>query len=70
MARSRKGKSDALMLAGMLARGAVGAAVMLFYTPVNGEENRKRLSEWAGHRAGEARDKAESVLPGSDKNDK
>ena len=48
MARARKRQGgNSLLLLGIIAGAAIGAAVALFYTPGTGEENRQRLAEWA-----------------------
>ncbi len=63
---ARKGNkqgNNGIMLLGIVAGAIVGGAVGLVYTPANGEENRKRLSEWAANRAGDAQDKVKEALP-------
>lgn len=60
-----KDKSDNMLLLGVLVGAAIGAAVALAYAPDKGEQNRKHLAEWANARVGEARDKAQSALPGN-----
>jgi gas vesicle protein len=65
MARARKGKSNGLTVLGMVAGAAIGAAVALFYTPDNGEGNRKHMAEWVAKRAEQVQEKAQSQLPGS-----
>lgn len=57
MARTRKSEGRGLTFLGILAGAALGAAVALVYTPARGEENRKRLNEWAGNRLEEAQNK-------------
>lgn len=57
MARKRKARGRGLTLLGILAGAAIGAAVGLVYTPANGEDNRKRLNEWANNRLEEVQNK-------------
>lgn len=66
MARKRKGKGNGngMMLLGVLAGAAVGASMGLVFSPAKGEENRQRLSEWAGNRAHDLQDKAQSTVKG------
>ena len=47
-----------LTLSGMLAGAAIGAAVGLVYSPGTGEENRRRIAEWARARFDQTRDRA------------
>lgn len=63
MARKQNNQRNGIMLLGLLAGALVGGAVGLVYTPANGEENRKRLSQWAGNRANDAQNKVKEALP-------
>ena len=44
----------------VLGAGAIGCAVGLVYSPGSGEENRKRLTQWANSRVSQASSKAQS----------
>jgi len=64
MARKAKKQGDnGIMLLGLLAGVIVGGAIGLVYTPAKGDENRKRMAEWAGNRAGDAQHKVKGALP-------
>jgi gas vesicle protein len=65
MARTRQTKGNGLTLLGILAGVVLGAAVALFYTPDNGEENRRHMAEWLANRAEQVQEKAQSQLSGS-----
>ena len=62
MARKRKANGNGMMLLGMLAGAAVGAAMGLVFAPSDGERNRQHLSEWVASRAQELQDKAQSTI--------
>lgn len=57
MARARRQQGNGLMLLGMLAGAAIGAAVGLFYTPASGEENRKRIARWVESRGEDVKER-------------
>lgn len=61
--KGNKQGNNGIMLLGVVAGVIVGGAVGLVYTPANGEENRKRMAEWAANRAGDAQDKVKEALP-------
>ena len=61
--KGNKQGNNGIMLLGLVAGAIVGGAVGLVYTPVSGEENRKRMAEWATNRAGDAQDKVKEALP-------
>jgi gas vesicle protein len=64
MARKGNKQGDnGIMLLGVIAGAIVGGAIGLVYTPARGEENRKRITEWAANRAGDAQDKVKEALP-------
>lgn len=64
MARKGNKQGDnGIMLLGVIAGAIVGVAVGLVYAPANGEENRKRMAEWAANRAEDAQDKVKEALP-------
>ena len=48
----RNGKSKGLVLLGILAGAAIGAALALVYTPGSGEENREHLMQYISEKAG------------------
>ena len=64
MARKAKKQGDnGMMLLGLVAGAIVGGAIGLVYTPAKGDENRKRMAEWAANRAGDAQNKVKETLP-------
>ena len=62
MAKEKKTADKGLMLMGVLAGAAIGAAVSLVYTPADGEKNRKRLQEWVQSRLNQGQEWAGSRL--------
>jgi gas vesicle protein len=48
----RRDKSKGLVLLGILAGAAIGAAVALVYSPGSGDENREHLMQYISEKAG------------------
>lgn len=64
MARKGNKQGDnGIMLLGVIAGAIVGGAIGLVYAPAKGEENRKRMAEWAANRASDAQNKVKETLP-------
>jgi gas vesicle protein len=61
MAETRKrSQGNLYTILGLAAGAAIGAGVALVYSPARGEENRKRLQEWAQSRAQDAQGQVQS----------
>src|SRR5947209_20628282 len=60
----RNNGSSTYAILGMAAGAAIGAGVALVYSPATGEENRRRLLEWAQARLSDAQDQIQSRING------
>jgi len=55
---ARRNGGGLLTFSGMLAGAAIGAALGLVFSPATGEENRRRIAEWARARLDQTRERA------------